>query len=107
MPRPLLSVVLCLLATPAVAQVEVGVRTEKPSYLAGETVFILVDIRNVGDEPISYDGGGILNPLSFVVANGNPKPVRSLSACGGIESGGAMGGVDHPPMLQPGKQTTR
>jgi len=106
MAKQLLSVLFCLLATPAVAQVEVGIRTEKASYLAGEPVFILVDIKNVGDEPIGYGGGGIQNPLTFVVANGKPKPVRSLSACGG-EGGGAMGGVDHPPMLKPGAQTTR
>ena len=106
MPKQLLSVFFCLLATPAVAQVEVGIRTEKTSYLAGEPIFILVDIKNVADEPISYEGGGIQNPLTFVVANGRPKPVRSLSPCGGTGDGGAMGGVDHPPMLKPGAQAT-
>jgi hypothetical protein len=49
-----LGVALCLLSTPARAQVEVGIRTEKASYLAGEPVFILVDIRNVGDQPMAY-----------------------------------------------------
>jgi HEAT repeats len=107
MAKPLLSVVFCLLATPALAQVEVGIRTEKTAYRAGEPVFILVDIKNVGDEPISYDGGGIQNPLTFVVANGTPKPVRSLSPCGGIGGGEAIGIVGHPPMLKPGAQTTR
>ena len=103
----LLSLVFCLLATPALAQVEVNVRTEKTSYLAGEPVFIFVDIRNVGDEAIGYDGGGIQNPLTFVVANGTRKPVKSLSPCGGIGGGAAFGIVDHPPMLKPGAQTTR
>src|SRR3954463_3583885 len=107
MTKHLLSVLFCLLATPALAQVEVGIRTEKASYLAGEPVFILVDIKNVGEEPIGYGVGGIQNPLTFVVAHGKRKPVRSLSACGGIDGGGAMGGVDHPPMLKPGAQTTR
>ena len=106
MPK-LLSLLLCLLATPAFAQVEVGIRTEKTSYLTGEPIFILVDIKNVGDEAISYDGGGIQNPLSFVVVNGTRKPVRSLSPCGGIVGGGGMGIVDHPPMLKPGAQTTQ
>ncbi len=107
MVKQLLSVVFCLVATPALAQVEVGIRTEKAAYLAGEPVFILVDIKNVADEPISYDGGGIGNPLTFVVANGKRKPVRSLSACGGPGGPEAIGGVDHPPMLKPGAQTTR
>jgi hypothetical protein len=106
MPK-LLAAVLCLVATPALAQVEVSVRPEKPSYLAGEPIFILVDIKNTGDAPISYGGGGIPNPLSFVVANGTPKPVRSLGGCGGIGGGGRMGMLNHPPLLKPGAQTTR
>jgi HEAT repeats len=103
----LLALGLCLLATPVFAQVEIGVRTEKASYLAGEPVFVLVDIKNVGDEPISYGGGGIRNPLTFVVANGKLKPNPSLSACDGSVRGGAVGAIDHPPLLKPGTQTTR
>jgi hypothetical protein len=101
----LLAVALCLLSTPALAQVEVGIRTEKASYLAGEPVFILVDIRNVGDQPMAY-GTGTTNRLTFVVANGRQKPVKSLSPCGGPVTGNAAGGVSHPPVLKPGAQTT-
>ena len=101
----LLAVALCLLSTPALAKVEVGIRTEKVSYLAGEPVFILVDIRNVGDQPMAY-GAGTTNRLTFVVANGRQKPVKSLSPCGGPVTGNAAGGVMHPPVLKPGAQTT-
>lgn len=48
----LLSLLLCLLATRALAQVEVGIRTKKTSYLAGETVAGSLD-----DLPINQDAG--------------------------------------------------
>lgn len=105
--RQLIALALGLIATPALAQVEVGVRTEKASYLAGEPVFIVVDIKNVGDEPIGYDGGTLRSPLTFVVPNGTRKPVKSLSACGGPVTGGASGMLNHPPLLKPGAQTSR
>ena len=104
----LIAVSLCLLATPALAQVQVSARTEKSSFLAGEPIFVVVDIKNVGDEPIGYNGGTIGRPpLTFVVANGTPKPVVSLSACGSPVSGPAIGMVDHPPLLKPGAQISR
>jgi hypothetical protein len=39
----------------ATAQVQVDVGLEKARYLAGEPVFVTVDVRNVGDEPIEYE----------------------------------------------------
>jgi len=102
----LLAVMLSLIATPALAQVEVSVRTEKPSYLAGEPVFILVDVKNLYDEPIAYGGGNLKPPLTFVVANGARRPTKTLSGCGSPVGGGAFGIVDHPPLLKPGAQTT-
>jgi hypothetical protein len=40
--------------TPETSQVKIDVRLEKPAYLAGEPVFVLVDVRNVGPELISH-----------------------------------------------------
>src|SRR5262245_21967530 len=104
----LIAASLCLLATPALAQVQVSARTEKSSVLAGEPIFVVVDIKNVGDEPVGYNGGTIGRPpLTFVVANGTPKPVGSLGACGSPVRGPAMCILDHPPLLKPGTQVSR
>jgi hypothetical protein len=46
--RQLIAIVLSLLATPASAQVDVAVRTEKPTFLAGEPIFVLVEVRTSG-----------------------------------------------------------
>jgi len=37
-----------LLAGPAWAQVQVDVRTEKPQFLAGEPIFVIAEVKNVG-----------------------------------------------------------
>jgi hypothetical protein len=55
MTKPL-AVVILLLAGPAWAQVEVQVRTEKPQFLAGEPIFVIVEVKNVGTEQVAYDG---------------------------------------------------
>lgn len=103
-----LCIVLCLIAAPAAAQVEVSVRTEKPSFLVGEPIFVLVDVKNVGDEPVAYGGGGGRGRrLELSVASGDRRRVQRLSGCFGGESGGTVGGVmGHPPLLKPGASTT-
>jgi hypothetical protein len=102
----LLAVAMCLLAGPASAQVEVEVRTEKPQYLAGEPIFVLVEVTNVGTEPVAYGGASFKPPLDLSVPNGERKAMKGLTGCeGGIGIGLGVGGTDHPPMLQPGKST--
>jgi hypothetical protein len=47
-----IAVAICLLAGPAWAQVAVQVRTEKPQFLAGEPIFVIVEVKNVGTEQV-------------------------------------------------------
>jgi hypothetical protein len=106
MTKPL-AVAICLLAGPAWAQVEVQVRTEKPQFLAGEPIFVLVEVKNVGIEQVAYDGASFKPPLELSVRNGERKVMKGLTGCGGETGiGGGSGGSTHPPMLQPGKSTT-
>jgi hypothetical protein len=101
----LLTYVFSLVATTAAAQVQVVARLEKPSYLAGEPIAVLLEIRNVGKEPVAYDRG--LGDVRLVVPNGDMRRPGPLTPCGGAEvAGGVMGGVSHPPMLKPGAVTT-
>ena len=102
-----LTVAICLLAGPAWAQVEVQARTEKPQFLAGEPIFVLAEVKNVGTEPVAYDGASLKPPVELSVQNGERKVIKGLTACGGgTEIGGGFGVTDHPPMLQPGKSIT-
>jgi hypothetical protein len=96
-----------LLAAPAWAQVEVQVRTEKPQLLAGEPIFVLVEVKNVGNEQVAYHGASLKPPLDLSVRNGERKVVKGLTGCaGGTDVSGGLGITSHPPMLQPGKSTT-
>src|SRR3954447_2594189 len=102
-----LTLAICLLAGPAWAQVQVEVRTEKPQFLAGEPIFVIVEVKNVGTEQVAYNGASVKPPPELSVRNGERRVIKDLSGCGS-ESGvsGGFGVTDHPPMLQPGKSTT-
>jgi hypothetical protein len=107
MTKPL-AVVILLLAGPAWAQVQVEVRTEKPQFLAGEPIFVIVEVKNVGTEQVAYGGASVKPPPELSVRNGERRVIKGLTGCG---SGSGVGGgfgvfIDHPPMLQPGKSTT-
>jgi hypothetical protein len=108
MTKLLAAVAVCLLATPALGQVEVTARTEKPQFLAGEPVFVLVEVENIGSDPVAYGGASVRPPLQLSVRSGQRKVVNPLTPCGGggEGAGGAVGIVDHPPMLRPGQSTT-
>jgi hypothetical protein len=103
-----LIVAICLLAGPAWAQVEVQVRTEKPQFLAGEPIFVIVEVKNVGTEQVAYEGASVKPPPELSVHNGERRVSRGLTGCGSGSglSGGSFGVIDHPPMLQPGKSTS-
>jgi hypothetical protein len=106
MTKPL-AVVILLLAGPAWAQVQVEVRTEKPQFLAGEPIFVIVEVKNVGTEQMAYDGASVKPPPELSVRNGERRVIKGLTECGsGSGVGGGFGVTDHPPMLQPGKSTT-
>jgi hypothetical protein len=99
MTKPL-AVAICLLAGPAWAQVKVHVRTEKPQFLTGEPIFVLVEVKNVGREQVAYDGASFKPPLERSVPNGERKVMKGLTACGGgTGRGRASGVISHPPML--------
>src|SRR4026208_2322921 len=97
MTKPL-AVVILLLAGPAWAQVQVEVRTQKPQFLAGEPIFVIVEVKNVGTEQVAY--GGASPPPELSVRNGERRVIKGLTGCG---SGSGVGGgfgvfIDHPPM---------
>lgn len=101
-----LAVLICLLAGPAWAQVQVQVRTEKSQFLAGEPMFVLVDVTNVGTEQVAYDGASLKPPLELSVKNGERRVTKGLTGCYGGIGGGSFSVTDHPPMLQAGKSTS-
>jgi len=54
--------VATLCAAPAAAQVRVETRLEKPTYFAGEPIFLIADVTNLFAEPIAYDASGGFEP---------------------------------------------
>ena len=101
-----LAVALCLLAGPAWAQVDVQVRAERPQFLAGEPIFVIVEVKNVGTEQVAYDGASVKPPPELSVRNGERRVIKGLTGCGSGIGVGGFGVAGHPPMLQPGKSTT-
>ena len=77
-----LTVAICLLAGPARAQVEVQVRTEKPQFLAGEPIFVIVEVKNVGTEQVAYGGASVKPPPELSVRNGERRVIKGLTGCG-------------------------
>jgi hypothetical protein len=95
---------LWLAGTPAMAQVQVDVRLDKPRYLVGEPVVVFVDVRNVGDEAVGYSTCDGDVRLEVIGARRRVPP--NIHGCfSGIGSGYRCG-VGHPPLLQPGQTTT-
>ena len=94
---------LLLAATSASAQVQVDLRLEKPRYLAGEPIVVVVEVRNVSDEPVGYSAGD--GDVELVV-NGAQRRVRpNIFGCFSWIGHFGGGGVDHPPLLPPGQAT--
>src|SRR5262245_52647163 len=106
MPRLLLCCVALLIAPPVSAQVRVNVRLEQTQYLAGEPIFISVDVTNVGREAVEYGAGkGI---IQYLVLNGAIKTRPNIWGCDGERRGVAGFGanVDHLPLLKSAETTT-
>jgi hypothetical protein len=100
-----LTLAFWLITAPAAAQVAVSVRLDKPTFFSGEPVFVLVEVKNIGSEPVAYSGGD--GRITMSVANGEIRKVPRLSGCFNSEiGGGSMGGVGHPPLLKPGSVAT-
>jgi hypothetical protein len=96
---------LLLAASSAMGQVQVDVRLEKPRYLAGEPIVVVVDVRNVGDAAFGYtpcDGD-----IRLAVTGAARRTAPNIFGCFSGQGGGGAGcGVSHPPLLPPGQTTS-
>ena len=88
-------------ALPAFCQVHVDLRTSQAAYLVGEPIFVVVDVKNVGTEPVGYsycDGH-----VDLTVPPGRKKQAPNLLGCFSGSGGGIGCGTDYHPMMQPGQ----
>ena len=93
---------LLLLAAPAFCQVKVIVKLDRPEYLVGEPIFLLVDATNIGTEAIGYSSCD--GHANLTVPGGDQKKAPQLRGCGAGGSGSGSGcGIDHPPTMKPGQ----
>ncbi|HEY6386924.1 MAG TPA: hypothetical protein VIX91_14705 [Candidatus Acidoferrum sp.] len=92
------------LAVQATGQVKVDVLSPRLQYLEGEPITVIVRVTDVGSDPVGYDSCD--GRVDLVVAGQQTIMPPNLWGCfgGGIISGTGCG-IDHPPMLQPGKTT--
>jgi hypothetical protein len=104
MTKGLLFPALLLLALPAAAQVKVDVLTPRQQYLEGEHITVIVRVTNVGPDPVGYDGCDGHVDLE-VVGQQKITPPNLWGCSGAGVVGGSGCGIDHPPMLPPGKTT--
>lgn len=81
------------MAAVAGAQVDVQVRLERRTLMAGEPVQALVTITNRAGRDVSFSGSGGLSWLDFVVKDGRDQPVAML------------GRPSFPPVTIPAGQT--
>ena len=51
-----LAFLIATAAASGLCQVQVNLRTNQTSYLAGEPIFVVVDVENIGTEPVAYSG---------------------------------------------------
>lgn len=95
---------LLLLAVPATAQVKVDVLSPRQQYVEGEPITVTVRVTNVGSDPVGYDGCD--GRVDLVVVGQQKMTPPNLWSCFSGSGGSVLGcGVDHPPMLSPGKTT--
>ncbi|GEM_PF-1670737 len=94
-----------LLTAAAVAQdVSVTVTTSKPAYLAGEPVWVVVEAKNVGADPIGYSD---CDGHAQLTVNHDARPSVNLRGCFSGTAGSGLGcGIDHPPLFGPGKSVS-
>jgi hypothetical protein len=104
MTKGMLLPALLLLALPAAAQVKVDVLTPRQQYLEGEPITVIVRVTNVGPDPVGHDGCD--GHVDLEVAGQQKITPPNLWGCSGAGVVGGSGcGIDHPPMLSPGKTT--
>jgi hypothetical protein len=89
-------------AVPGLCQVQVDLRTNQAGYLAGEPIFVVTDVKNIGTEPVAYSY--CEGRVDLTVPGGRKKQAPNLFGCSGITSGSGVGcGEDHPPLMKPGQ----
>jgi hypothetical protein len=93
-----------LLAVQATCQVKVTVLSSQVQHFEGEPIPVIVRVTNVGSDPIGYDYCD--GHVDLVVVGQQRITPQNLWGCfgGGLGSGSGCG-IDHPPMLLPGKST--
>ena len=69
---------LILLTATSVAQVQVSVSSSKTEYLAGEPIYAILRITNIGQDPIANPGNTSRVDLTV---NAPPRVVRNLYGC--------------------------
>lgn len=94
---------LLLLTTPAAAQVRVAVTTDKPEYVQGEPIVVVLEEQNEGTAPVGYPRG-----VSVSVPNASQRVPPNLFGCSGFGMGGGegSGSSSHEPTLKPGETQT-
>jgi hypothetical protein len=95
---------ILLLAVQASCQVKVAVLSSKAQYLEGEPILVIVRVTNVGSDPVGYDYCDGHVDLA-VVGQQRMRPPNLWGCFGGGFGSGSGCGIDHPPMLLPGKST--
>jgi hypothetical protein len=92
---------MALTAVALFGQVKVDLRTNQATYLAGEPVFVVVDVTNIGTEPVGYSACD--GHADLTVDGGRKKQSPNLFGCFAGFGGGSGCGIDHPPLMKPGQ----
>ncbi len=97
-------ILFLLIASPALAQVEVTTGALKPTYLQGEPIVATVEVTNVGVDPIAYSGCDAR--VTFDVLDTARRVPPNLLGCFTGEGGGGGCGVGDAPQITTGQRTT-
>jgi hypothetical protein len=82
-------------------QVQVELRTNQATYLTGEPIFVVVDVKNIGPERVGYSASN--GHADLTVPGGRKKEVPNLFGCFTGFGEGYGGGVFDPPLMKPGQ----
>ena len=97
------ALILFAMLSNGVCQVAVQLKTNKPAYLVGEPVFVIVDVTNIGAQSVGYsycDG-----EMDLTVENTEKKQPPRWGCGFGVAAGGRCG-IGDPPLLGPREHTS-
>ena len=95
---------LLVFVSKSLCQVNVEARTNKATYLVGEPVFVILEVKNIGSEAVGYsycDG-----QVDLAVEKAEKKRPPNLWGCSSGEGSGSGCGIDHPPMMAPNESVS-